>query len=543
MKYGEESIPIPVGQGIDSYNHPVNLQDGFCPEIENFVAKGDRLITRKGFSPPLSIDTRATYSGMGHETWYTRLPNSSNEDWPVAIWGVGNDTWMIRQFNRDAPGSTAGATSIVNFGGIDQFRGAVIYLDKIYILDNSGLNSDTVWNWGAGTVTETLITADLAGKRGLFVFKDRMWCWDDTKIYYTDAPTSPGAYPETWDVNGKFIHIGAGTGLGKIYSIVPIGTKLFVFTSTGFYNVSILGSPVNWVVRLIDATVMVNHQSCAYENNGIIYFVDARGVWATNQDEVKLLSESIQDVFDIGIVEEIYYEWKLTPFDDGLLLCKTKTVADGVPPAATQKTVSEARLFYTRLDNIAWTEFTFAQSTTEPADVVGSFSNMEMQHIWGKANYLVLVHGTSHDGAFADLTAECLVYTGYQDVLREVGGSAETDAVQARYLSKTIRGGMLQEKKSLLGYINYSTRSGTNGDPVNMTYTWHTEQENTRVTAAITPDVVNFNEGLIRIKGPEFFRHLRFELSLILDNEIQEYTILGSAIDMDSHRKTPRSES
>lgn len=540
--HSEETLPIPVGAGIDSYNHPVNIQDGFCPIITNFIAKGDRLVTRKGFIPPLSIDTRSTYTGMGHETWYTRLPYSGNEDWPVAIWSILNDTWMIRQFNRDAPGSTSGDTSIVKFAGITGFRGAATYLDKIYILDDSGLNSDTVWNWSAGTVTETLIENDLAGKRGLFVFKDRMWCWDDTKIYYTDVPASPGAYPETWDVNGKFIHIGAGTGLGKIYNIIPIGTKLFVFTSSGFYNVSVLGSPINWVVRLIDATVAVNHQNCAYENNGLIYFVDGRGVWATNQDETKLISEPIQDVFEVGIVEETYYEWKLVPFDDGLLVCKTKSVVDGVPPAGTQKTVSEARLFYTRLDNIAWTEFTFAQSGMQPADILGGFSNMEMQHIWGRANYIILAHGNSHDGAFASLTVECLVASGYQDSLRAVGGSTETDVVVSSFTSKIVRGTMLTEKHGKYGYINYSC-SGVAGSDINITYNWVPEIAANNVSGSLIDDVLDSDEGLVRIPAVEYFRHFQLTVTTTLDTNIREYTILGATLELHSHRKTERNAS
>lgn len=540
MIYGEESIPIPVGRGIDSYNHTANLEDGFCSSVKNFIAKGDRLVTRRGFIPPLNIDTRSTYPTNGHDVWYTRLPDVTQETWPVAIWGVGADTWMIRQFDRDAPGSTSGDLSIVKFGSIQHFRGAVAYLDKIYVLDDSGLNVDTAWNWSAGSVTETLITADLAGKRGLFVFKDRLWCWDDNKIYYTDAPTSPGAYPETWDVNGKFIHIGAGTGLGKIHSIIPIGTKLFIFTNTGFYNVSVLGSPANWVTRLVDATVAVNHQSCAYENKGFIYFVDTRGVWVTNQDEVKLISEPIQDNFDTGILEETYYEWKLVPFDDGILVCKTKTVLDGIFPAGTQKTTTEAKLFYSKLDNISWTEFVFFQADTQPADIIAGFSNMEMAHIWGKANYIVLAHGVAVDPTFGTITAECLVYSGYQDILRKIGAATETDPVACSYLSKTIRGKMLDEKRSLLGYINFSTPSNAIGQAVNLYYNWMTESDTARNDANIAPAVVDWNEGIIRISGPEFFRNVRFELEIVLSNAIQEYTILGSAIDVQSHRKTGR---
>ena len=77
--YSEETLPIAVGLGIDSYNHPANIADGFCTSIHNFLAKKDRLVTRKGFSPPNATDTRGALNTMGLENRYTKLPNSSSD--------------------------------------------------------------------------------------------------------------------------------------------------------------------------------------------------------------------------------------------------------------------------------------------------------------------------------------------------------------------------------------------------------------------------------------------------------------------------------
>jgi hypothetical protein len=202
--------------------------------------------------------------------------------------------------------------------------------------------------------------------------------------------------------------------------------------------------------------------------------------------------------------------------------------------------VSEARLFYTKLDDIFWSEFVFAQSGTQPADILAGFSNMSTAHLWGRGNYLVLAHGDVHDPTFGTITAELLYANGYQDTLTKLATAAETDTVVAYYLSKTIRGTMLNEKRSLLGYINFSTPSNSIGQTIDFSYNWLTEADTSRSAGTAVPAVVDWHEGLVRIPGPEFFRNLRFELTVTLSSAISEYTILGSALDVDTHRKTPR---
>lgn len=542
--YSEEALPIPVGLGIDSYNHPANLADGFCTDVQNFLAKGDRLITRKGFQPPNGIDTRGAYTGIGRDCFYSRLPHSADDDIPVGIWAVGSSTWAIRQFNRTSPGASSSDAGIVEFGSLNYFRGAVTYLDRFYVLTEDGVERLSNWNWGAGTVTKTLITNTLdENMRGLFVFKDRLWSWDDTKIYYTDAPASPGAYPETWDVNANFIVIGAGSGLGKIHSVVPIGTKLFVFTASGLHNISVLGSPENWVVRLVDATVQVNHHNCAYEHKGLIYFIDSQGVWVTNQDETKLISEKIQDLFDPAPTDT-YYEWKLVPFDEGILICRAEIRITGTPPAGTDRIVSRARIFYSRLEFIAWTEFTFDNAVQQACDLIAGYANMETHVTWSKTSYIVLAHGTSlPPGSFGTVSYQLLAHTGYQDIFQGLAiGSPETSVVVGSITSKLIRGSMLKNKRAKEGRINYSTDNNTT-QALSMTYGYDTEQEDNRVTGSITANTVAPREGLIRIPGPEYFRHLLFRVTCTLTSTITRYTILGMALILHTGRNEPRNES
>jgi len=537
--YSEETLPLPVGLGIDSYNHPVNIADGFCTEIKNFVARKDRLVSRQGFAPPDATDTREAFD-VDYQ-YYARLPQFTPE-MPTAIWSSGASTWMIKQFDPIDPAAlTVGISGIKEFAAISFFTGACAYLDRVYILDETGINYITAIDWSAGTLTKNLVTSTISATnnvRGLFNFKERIWAWDSTKIYYTDAPTSPGAYPETWDVNGKFIVVNAGTGMGHIYQVIPVGTKLFIFTATGLYNVSILGSPANWVVRLIDTNVQVNTNHCAYEVQGMMYFVDTRGVWVTNGDEIHLLSNSIQDAFREDPGANRYFKWKLTPFEDGFLICREKIGVAG----GTLIYTGEGRLWYTELEFIAWTEFTFTNANEGPVCLIGSFAHMETHLIWPKSSYIVLAHGVSPDSPF---TVHLLKYGGYQDVLRKLGAAASTTSVISDFLTKIYRGTMLDEKNGKMAYVNFSCESSDDDDVLTdvFSYQWYTENEQEALTTINTVTLQNTKECLVPIFGPEYFRHIQLYFKATLSTDMSQVTVLGAVLVIDTHRKTARGDS
>lgn len=537
--YSEETVLIPVGLGLDSYHHPANLEDGFCSVLENMTADGQRLETRKGLQPPGSFDTRQNFNNIGFNNYYTRIPNSSTEDWPVGIYGTNATTIMIRQFDRDNPAGTDTANGIQEFSTISNFRGACSYLDRIYVNSNSGVDHLSSFNWSAGTVTKTNIASAPASTRGLFVFKDRMWCWDDTKIYFTDVPASPGAYPETWGSN--FIVIGAGTGLGKIWSIIPVGTSLFVFTGSGLFTVAVIGSPANWVVRTIDKTVQVNHQSCAYEHQGFIYFIDIEGVKVTDGSEVKTISESIKDLFQIAS-DTLYYLYKLVPFEDGIIICRQTVAVEGSYPSAANRFISDAKIYYTRLDFIAWSEWTF-DTTTQPGDILAGFAKMETKDLWQASSYLVLAHGTSTVAVPNDLTSQLLRYTGYQDKLHPQSAAEQTAAVSSTFTSKVIRGELFKNKRAKYAYLNFTADAASLPDTFNVSYSWDTEALSSTSSGTITDSITNIKDSLVKIKADFQWRHCLLTVTSTLDAGISKYTFLGAGLINMTHRKEVRRES
>lgn len=536
--YSEETIHIPVGLGINKYSHPAHLQDGECVEIKNFIAMGDRLVTRKGFSGYEPDDTRETNNTylVGIEGAYSRLPNVNQPSWPVAIYNSHGAAYAIRQFNRDDPSTNDGNGSVGEFSALTGFTGACIYLDRIYANLGTSINRLSSFNWSANSVTVTSVgSTQPAASRGLFVFRDRMWCWDDTKIYYTDVPVSPGAYPEVWDANANFLVIAAGTGLGKIKNIIPVGTKLFVFTTSGLYNVSIVGTPENWIVRLVDSRVSVNARSCCIEDRGLIYFIDSRGVWVTNQAEVREISIPISFLFDDPVDPDEFYIYKMVPFEDGMLICRQRIDVSG----GNNRILPDAKVYFTKFDDIFWSEFTLtsgASGNLTFSDVLAGFAGMEIYDDWTKKSYVVFSYGvTSPTG---DQTIELTRYQGSADGLEGIGDAYDyAEYVQGTVKTKVVRGEFLKTKRGKYGYINYSAEGNTTS-ALDMSYQWDTERvAGTPIT--VTADTIFNVEGLIKIQGPEYWRALQLTMIAQLTDDIDQFTIMGASLNNHTDRKEP----
>ena len=68
----------------------------------------------------------------------------------------------------------------------------------ILLLHGGGVYKVTNFNWGADTITYQVFQSATGGvMQGLFTFKDRLWAFEDSMLYFTDIAPSL-VYPETW---------------------------------------------------------------------------------------------------------------------------------------------------------------------------------------------------------------------------------------------------------------------------------------------------------------------------------------------------------
>lgn len=535
--YSEENLPFAFGQGLDLYNHPARLAPGYSVEAKNFIAKGDRLDSRPSLIPPIDYSSYSVSSGYIDTTsassnlYYSHLPDSEDVGFPVGIWaGPSDQFWAIRGYETNSPDyALPWVRSFTHSNG--QFYGACLYLDKLYMNLGGKIYEASAFNWTAGTLTLTLVpdTTGFTNPRGLIVFKDRMWTWDGKKIFYTEVPTAPGLYPTDWDT-GNFTVLGAGAGMGVIHNIIPMGTSLFVFTSNGLYSISVIGSPINWVHRTIDSAVRVNTYNCAFEYQGLIFFVDVRGVWATDGTRPREISKNIRPVFEFGI-DPTRYKFSIVRLADGILFSKSFYGGGSELP------ISQAKVYYTEIENILWTEWD-TETVTDIQGVIGGFAHISTYQQFSPNSYVVLLQGDGAAGLSFVGELKLVSYDSPQDIfIVNFGAGAVADAafIKAEAVSQINVFRLLEDKRGTYGYLNISTDQ--TDVATNIAYRWNTNHADSAVTGTVVSPVGA--EGLVKITGPGMFRHLQLELDMTTTATVSKYSLLGVSMNIQSHRKTP----
>lgn len=537
--YSEETLEIPVGLGLDSFNHPAHISEGFCTQVDNFIAYGDRLVTRKGFKPPTGMSGLTFTHFNTNGVWYTQFPQIEDLDLPAAMWGggSGSSVFALRQFKRGDAAAAAAATGngYAEFSAENTFRGGVVYLDTVYLNINGNIEKVSSINWSAQTITSTVVSGAPTATVGLFSFKDRLWTWDLYKIYFTDVPASAGGLPETWSTSDNFLTVTSNAGMGIIYSVIPLDTKLFCFTSNGIYTVSVIGStPAQWVIRLLDGSHKVNTRSCSYEYRGLIFFVDQNGVWVTDGSTIKNISRDVEDFFKTPASDDTFHYFKLTPFENGILVCRNTTFHS----SGSTYIQTDAEIMFTRLDNIAWSKFTFPNHTKQPGDIIGSFDRLET---FGKAptSYLVMASGTSDTGTPASITAEILEYTGFQDNIASEG----LQDVKATFRTRLLRPNLFKSIRAKYGYLNYSSTGTDDTSALELTYSWDTEETASISSRSETASIEDDEEGVLKLKANFYFRHVIGQFVATLSSAIQEYTFLRVGLILHTGRNEPRLQS
>jgi hypothetical protein len=541
--YSEESYELKYGAGLNIYDPAVLLADGESPYLTNVICYGDRIETRLGFKRISDadlggdvIDEFAGYRGQ-FDSNYFRIPTVSEDSFPVALFNVNGSTYGIRQFVDDLTGVAGDSRSA--FASIANLTGATLYLDRLFLNCNAGLGYTTAAaiDWFAHTMTFTAAGGTPpSNTRGLFTFKDRLWCWDDNKIWYTDAPSSPGDYPNTWAAT-NFLVVNAGTGMGKIFSVIPAGTKLYVFTATGLYNVSVLGSPENWVVRLQDGKVQVNTNSCAIEYQGYIYFVDSNGVFVTDGASTKCISKPIQPIFDQNAGTNHIFLFKIFPFETGFIILRmdVRKISSG------NNTVdANGRMFYTEFEDVAWSEWTISSQYATVTDIHAAFPRMETYDRWHPQSYLVMSHST---GSGNEMAAQLYVYEGWEDYAENVDASYDTQqGVECYISSKVERGQRNVMKRGKEAYINMLLSFAT-GQLPDINYYWYTDDPDNAPSGTIATALqLETRDVAYSIPGPEYFKNIQLDLEVTLTTGVRSITFFGASILVHTGRNDPRRE-
>jgi len=446
--YSEETTEIGFGNGLYSADLPSAIPDGFCAQAVNLVPTGTSVESRYGFrKSAVDFDYSTTASVDREEVYLSRLESNQANVLPAMVWGgrngaVLNNMFMVRDgsalTNPVTPTITDGY-AIINLGALGYFRGAVNYNGRMYFNTTAGVYRINTVTWSASpSISSTSVSGPVGTTTPIFHFQDRIWTSKDNIIYYTDAPTSPGGFPETWNIGANFIVVVGEKGPATIFKIIPYQTRLYIFTNQGLFVLSIYGAPSDWYLKTADAKVRVNTISCAFEVSGIIYYICDLGVYATTGSSTVKLSGSIENYFLVG--NQVsgsetglrkFTEYRIHYLDGGMVISISpqilKTSDAGTPKLFYSG--DECKILYSRTDSVAWSEWEFPPSNWDTDDdlvydtrinaIVAVADNISTYVNSSPLSYVWMAHSRSVAGnVIPNLqypTLELFNYDGFQD--------------------------------------------------------------------------------------------------------------------------------
>lgn len=571
--YSEETVEIGFGSGLYSADLPSAIPDGFCASATNVVPTGTSIESRYGFrKSAVDFDYSAAPSPDREEIYFSRLESNQNSSLPAMMWGgrngaVLNNMFMVRDgsplTNPVTPTITDGY-SIFNLGAKGYFRGSINYNGRIYFNTTAGVYRINALTWGASpSITDTSVTGPVGCTTGIFHFQDRIWTSVGNIIYYTDAPTSPGGFPETWNIGANFVVVVGEKGPATIFKIIPYQTRLYIFTNQGLFVLSIYGTPNDWNLKTADSKVKVNTVSCAFELSGIVYYICDLGVFATTGSSTVKLSGSIENFFltgnqvssaDTGLRR--FTEFRIHYLDGGMVISISPQILKNNFAAVAQLFYSgdDCQILYSRTDSVAWSEWEFPPSNWDSespaaydtqinavlavADNISTFVNSApLSYVW-------MAHSRSVAADTAATvqhpTLELFNYDGFQDswtdyrwasgVLVVPAGTFTSRFINGYILSHFFDGGnpltLKQFKHAFLDIFMPTAQAYVNRTPANAAafywrYRWLTDQRVYSPPVEIlfdqpVPDTFAKEFSVVKLWSQFFFRTAQLELKFTL---------------------------
>jgi hypothetical protein len=530
-----ETLTVSFGGGVYSADLPSAIPDNYCAVCTNAIATGTSVENRFGFqSSNVNFSETATLVNTVPSS-FTHLGVSGDEDAPIIMWGsVYNGSSHLHMIREGTPftdpgggATTAGYIDAAITGG---FVGSVNYNGTYYVFYDTGVHKITAIDWAATSFTSSAISGSPSTIEVPPIhFYDRLWTAQGNSLLYTDAISTPGALPETWDTSNNFIKFVGENGPGKIYKLIPIGTRIYVFTSQGLFSLSIAGSPSDWYIKPLDAKAIVNSYECAFEVGGLIYYVTIYGVFVTNGSDSIKLSGPIENYFLSGNFDATAVApgkrsniYRISYLDNGLIVSISNfVVSSGVAYYDTDSSYQ----FYTRLGNVAWSRWAYsnASGSMQIAAVVGTADSVESYINKTPLNYIMVLNSTSVTGALTGVTRELCVYDGLSDTWQaDSGGSAN---IQVEIRSKFFTGPSPISIKTLShSYIElFISDTEKYSDSTTWEYNWHTdavsyESNSVSVDAIEDTDITTNEFHTLALTGGFQYRSCQLEFNFYTSN-------------------------
>lgn len=445
----EQALPVTIGQGLYTAELSSSIPEGYCSRLKNYIAVGDSVENRFGFVQT-SVDWNqiSATAFPDHIRLYKMFDGDSTK--PVLAWpqnGSGQINFLrsVDKFNAAA---VVGDGYMLATTGEATVYSLCSYRDRGYFTSNVGIRRITSWNWSTDAITFASVTTAITDAKGLVSFKDRLWCFKGNTIYFTDVAPF-GGYPETWNAATNALVIDGQSGTSVIRQIVPVSNRLVILTDTGIFTLIVMGAPAGWILRSLDARASVNSEQCAFEAAGLIYYVDHRGVWSTDGLITAKISGTIEDAF---FQTSYTVKARLNYLDDGMVLTLAAYFKSGTN---LQVDSVKSQVYYSKLDNIAWSQWNIDQSDA----IVNLFVDYRLVEVFSASDkvytqltdtpihYMLVATSRSTTTTPAPIQIQMVVYDSSADSLRVPTGGAGSElrtdeivlSLKTRYVDAEIK--------------------------------------------------------------------------------------------------------
>lgn len=555
--YGEQALPVGFAQGLYTADLPSAIPDGYCALCDNAVPTGTSVETRFAFQKANVNFNEADYANQPL-TSFSYFGPTGNDDAPIMMWGsnlsIGTpQVHMIREgepFTDPSGGTITNGYFAINIA--DDFVGAVNYNDNYFMFLRNQVYLVTAIDWVAGSYTIAAVAGSPGSTCQPIHFFDRLWTADGNTLYWTDAIASPGALPTAWNTSVNFLKVVGKNGPGKIYRIIPMGSRIYIFTSQGLFSLTVAGSPSDWYIRPLDEKAIVNSYDCAFEVGGMIYYISIYGVFVTNGGDSLKISGPIENYFLAGNFESGSVNpskrsniYRINYMDGGLIISISNVFISG---GTAYFDTTYCRNLYTRLANIAWSEWNYDTPVgdTRIAAVQAIADSVESYINKAPLSYVMVLNTDSVNGTPRHVQRELMVYDGLRDEwTNPSGGGPTTQAnVNAHLRTKFFDAGSPIDIKAFkYAYLNFYMSDKTKFDDSDYwTYGWVTEQDvfdGTADVAKVDPtDIYGLEFNSVKLSSSFYYRILQFELIMNTQNAVN-YKVKDLVLKQDTPRDGP----
>lgn len=436
-----ETLSVSFGGGLYSADLPSAIPDNYCSVCKNAIPTGTSVENRFGIQVANVNFSESRTLKDTLPTSFTYFGPTGNPDDPIIMYGSdfngSSRLHLIREGDPFTdPGGDTVATGYIDAAITGGFVGAVNYNGTFYVFYDTGVHKITAVDWVASSFTiSSVVGSPTAIEVPPIHFFDRLWTAQGNKLLFTDAIATPGALPETWNTGTNFISIIGENGPGKIYKLIPVGSRIYIFTSQGLFSLTIAGNPSDWYLRSMDENAIVNSYECAFEVGGLIYYVTIYGVFVTNGADSIKLSGPIENFFLAGNFDSSASSptkrsniYRINYLDNGLIVSISNYV---ISSGTAYYETNNSHNFYTRLGNTAWSEWNYetaGETGTTLTAVVGTADSVESYINKTPLSYIMVLNSSSTSDIPSNPTRELCVYDGLKDTWTHVDGQPGNSA-------------------------------------------------------------------------------------------------------------------